>query len=170
MIRRRFLLGAAALLMAGCASTPPAARRWFGRFSLRVTDPAGRRQAQSGRFELLKAPAILRLDLLTPLSGVMARIEETPQGASLRRSLTGPAEEDRSIDALCRRLLGFPLPVRELLELLQEDAAAPDDRTIGEWHCHIHARSASGRPLRLQIERSSAPPSLSLILLLEDPQ
>ena len=170
MIRRRLLLGAAAaLLMTGCTSTPPAARRWAGRFSLRVTDPAGRRQAQSGRFELLEAPDLLRLDLLSPLSGVMARIEETPQGASLRRSLAGPAEEDRSIAALCRRLLGFPLPVRELLELLQEGAAAQDDRNIGEWHCRIHARSASGRPQRLQIERSE-PPSISLILLLEDPQ
>ena len=67
----------AVTLLSGCAVTPQNARVWRGRFSLRITAADGRLENQTGRFELTKTPQLLRLDLLTPLSGILARIEET---------------------------------------------------------------------------------------------
>lgn len=170
--RRTFLaatmLGAFSILgLTGCAVTPPSAKTWRGRFSLRAVDLSGHPLAQTGRFELLSAPEISRLDLLTPLSGILARIEITPQEASLRRSLSEEAEKDRDVETLCRRLIGFPLPVEELLDLLRAGAATPDTVALGEWQCHILARMADGAPKRLRIERTSAP-SLTLLILLEE--
>ena len=174
MIARRTLLAAAAafgtlnvLTLTGCVLTPPSAKTWRGRFSLRATDLSGRTQAQTGRFELLDAPALSRLDLLTPLSGILARIEITPTGASFRRSLTEEAEEDHDVDALCRRLIGFPLPVEALFELLRAGATAPNTSASEEWRCRIQERMADGTPKRLRIERTSAPP-LTLVILLEE--
>ena len=81
----------AVTLLSGCAVTPQNARVWRGRFSLRITAADGRLENQTGRFELTKTPQFLRLDLLTPLSGILARIEETSRGASFTRSLSEPA-------------------------------------------------------------------------------
>ena len=174
MIARRTLLTAVGafgafntLMLTGCAVTPSSAKTWRGRFSLRVTDLSGRTQAQTGRFELLDAPTLSRLDLLTPLSGILARIEISPTGASFRRSLAEEAEKDHDVDALCRRLLGFPLPVEALFALLRAGVASPDISAAGEWRCHILERMADGTPKRLRIERTSAP-YLTLVILLEE--
>ncbi|MDO5530713.1 lipoprotein insertase outer membrane protein LolB [Sutterella sp.] len=154
--RRGLLCGAAALaalLATGCAVTPPESRRWQGRFALRAPDGRGGTEAVSGRFVLLDAPGLLRLDLLTPLSGILARIEETPSGASFTRSLEEEPERAPDLDTLLTGLLGFTLPVRELRALLASGAAAPADASSGDWRCRVLARREDGTPRRMRIER-----------------
>ena len=158
---------AAAALLAGCASAPQGSRVWRGRFALRALRPEGVVEALSGRFELTSAPDLLRLDLLTPLSGVLARIEETSSGASMRRNLTDEPVADRDLDALTQRLLGFPVPVRELLALLEAGASAPAESSPAGWRCGVLARNASGAPARIRIERAAVP-ALTLTVLVEE--
>lgn len=159
MTARRTLLALSALLplfAAGCAVAPTGARRWSGRFAFSA-ELEGGAERQSGRFELMDSPERLRLDLLTPLSGILARIEETPRGASFSRGGTDEPVVADDLDELLMRLLGFTLPVRELRDLLAAGAAAPDAFEAGGWRCRILARGRDGSAKRLRIERAAAP-------------
>lgn len=159
MTARRRLLALTALLpilAAGCAVAPAGTRRWQGRFAF-AADLEGKTERQSGRFELTDAPGLLRLDLLTPLSGVLARIEETPRGASFSRGGDEAPVEASDLDALLLRLLGFTLPVRELRDLLAAGASAPEARETDGWRWRILARRPDGSAKRLRIERTAGP-------------
>ena len=146
----------AVTLLSGCAVTPQNARVWRGRFSLRITAADGRLENQTGRFELTKTPQFLRLDLLTPLSGILARIEETSRGASFTRSLS--------------ELLGFTLPVVPLANLLEQTAAA-EMSVYGPWRAQILSRFTDGSPQRLRIDgragQTSAAPLVQLTIFVE---
>ncbi|WP_443744272.1 lipoprotein insertase outer membrane protein LolB [Sutterella sp.] len=159
MTARRTLLTLAALLpflAAGCAVAPANARRWRGRFAFSA-ELEGGAERQSGRFELTDSRELLRLDLLTPLSGILARIEETPRGASFSRGGTDEPVVAADLDELLMRLLGFTLPVRELRDLLAAGPAAPDALEADGWRCRILARRADGSAKRLRIERAAGP-------------
>lgn len=162
-MRRRTLLAsfAAALLAAGCAAPPANARMWKGRFALR-----SEKENLSGRFELTDAPGLLRLDLLTPLSGILARIEETSEGALFTRSLSEPGIKGENLEALMTELLGFALPVHALLSLLQKGAAA-QDLSSGAWQCRILSRLPDGAPQRLRIECAS-PDAFQVTLFIDE--
>ena len=134
----------AVTLLSGCAVTPQNARVWRGRFSLRITAADGRLENQTGRFELTKTPQLLRLDLLTPLSGILARIEETSRGASFTRSLSEPAVTRSDINALLTELLGFTLPVVPLANLLEQTATA-EMSVYGPWRAQFFRDSPTDR-------------------------
>ena len=170
--RRTFCLPAglsAVTLLSGCAVTPQNARVWRGRFSLRITAADGRLENQTGRFELTKTPQFLRLDLLTPLSGILARIEETSRGASFTRSLSEPAVTRSDINALLTELLGFTLPVVPLANLLEQTAA--EMSVYGPWRAQILSRFTDGSPQRLRIDgragQTSAAPLVQLTIFVE---
>ena len=150
----------AVTLLSGCAVTPQNARVWRGRFSLRITAADGRLENQTGRFELTKTPQFLRLDLLTPLSGILARIEETSRGAVTRSD----------INALLTELLGFTLPVVPLANLLEQTAAA-EMSVYGPWRAQILSRFTDGSPQRLRIDgragQTSAAPLVQLTIFVE---
>ena len=86
MKRRTLLLLPAGLLLAACTTLPEGVRERRGRFSLQKTG-YGAPEQFTGRFTLRTGPGLLRLDILTPLSGVIARIESTPHGATISRGL-----------------------------------------------------------------------------------
>ena len=160
----------AVTLLSGCAVTPQNARVWRGRFSLRITAADGRLENQTGRFELTKTPQFLRLDLLTPLSGILARIEETSRGASFTRSLSEPAVTRSDINALLTELLGFTLPVVPLANLLEQTAAA-EMSVYGPWRAQILSRFTDGSPQRRRIDgragQTSAAPLVQLTIFVE---
>ena len=86
MKRRTLLLLPAGLLLAACTTLPEGVRERRGRFSLQKTG-YGAPEQFTGRFTLRTGPGLLRLDILTPLSGVIARIESTPHGTTISRGL-----------------------------------------------------------------------------------
>ena len=169
MMKRRLILSAiaAALLAAGCASPLANARTWKGRFALR-----SEKENLSGRFELTDAPGLLRLDLLTPLSGILARIEETSGGAIFMKSLSDPVTRviatvygDKTANFM-DSLLGFSLPVHDLLSLLRNGAEARD-LSSQTWQCRILSRFPNGAPQRLRIEHGS-PNALQVTLFIDE--
>ena len=149
------------LLAAGCASPLANARTWKGRFALR-----SEKENLSGRFELTDAPGLLRLDLLTPLSGILARIEETSGGAIFMKSLSDPGVRGKNLEALMDSLLGFSLPVHDLLSLLRNGAEARD-LSSQTWQCRILSRFPNGAPQRLRIEHGS-PNALQVTLFIDE--
>ena len=163
MMKRRLILSAiaAALLAAGCASPLANARTWKGRFALR-----SEKENLSGRFELTDAPGLLRLDLLTPLSGILARIEETSGGAIFMKSLSDPGVRGKNLEALMDSLLGFSLPVHDLLSLLRNGAEARD-LSSQTWQCRILSRFPNGAPQRLRIDHGS-PNALQVTLFIDE--
>lgn len=163
MMQRRLVLSAlaAALLVGGCAVPLANAHTWKGRFALR-----SEKENLSGRFELTEAPDLLRLDLLTPLSGILARIEETSDGAVFMKSLSDPGIKGKNLEALMESLLGFTLPVHDLLDLLRAGAAARD-LSSRNWQCRILSRLPDGAPQRLRIERA-APNALQVTLFIDE--
>mgnify|MGYP004681524319 FL=1 len=163
MMQRRLVLSAlaAALLAGGCAAPLANAHTWKGRFALR-----NEKENLSGRFELTDAPDLLRLDLLTPLSGILARIEETSDGAVFMKSLSDPGIKGPNLEALMESLLGFTLPVHDLLALLRAGAAARD-LSSRNWQCRILSRLPDGAPQRLRIERA-APNALQVTLFIDE--
>lgn len=169
MLSRRTLIvwNAAAALLAGCQTLRTGERRLQGRFSLRTTDEAGRRDAQQGRFELFDAPSLRRLDLLTPLSGVLARIEAAPGEARLYRGSGDAVVRAGSAEALTLSLLGFPVPVTTLSELLfaPEPAQISNELTIDGWSVRILSRFPAGEPRQVRLNKLSPAPGLADITL-----
>ena len=94
MKRRTLLLLPAGLLLAACTSLPEGVRERRGRFSLQKTG-YGAPEQFTGRFTLRTGPDLLRLDILTPLSGVIARIESTSRGATIMRSASSSTTTSR---------------------------------------------------------------------------
>ena len=145
MTSRRNLLTMMTLLgaLGGCVSlTPPNARVIRGRFSL-TAKLAEKRVAQSGRFECAFTDQMLRLDLLTPLSGIVARLESSPKGASLSRSAHGDEVlSASSLDELSRQALG-------------------------PWVIQVLERTPDGTPSRLRISNPQSQPTVLLTILMD---
>lgn len=152
------------LTLAGCAALPEGAVRRGGRFSLSARTPNGVENV-SGRFLYLKAPGLTRLDLLTPLSGVLARIERSSEGASITRGTGGEPLTGPDLDALLSETLGFSLPVDALETLLGASGTTPDVTTTGLWRTEILSRDAEGAPSRLRFRHQTEPPITVTILL-----
>lgn len=160
------LVAAALLSLAGCQSLPEHANRWQGRFSLTMSS-LGKVSSETGRFELIDAPGNRRrLDLLTPLSGVIARIEDTPEGAALWFGSSDVPKKAASLDELLQQNLGFTVPLDLLLQMLSDTQGRFTTGESDGWHYEITSRQPSGTPLRLLLRhpRTAALPDIKLIL------
>lgn len=120
---RLVILGAVALMLAGCATSRPDAPRdttfWSGRMALTVhSEPP---QSYSAGFELRGAPTAGELQLSSPLGTVLASVRWSPQGAELRQGTQ--VTRRSSLDELTTDLGGTPLPVAALFGWLQGQAA-----------------------------------------------
>jgi len=119
----------------GLASAPRVVQPAFlieGRLS--ATDG---REAASGRFEWLHAPAHDRLTLFSPLGQIVARLDGAPTGASLL-SADGSRRDAADVDTLLPAVLGIELPAARLPRWVQ---GAPDGGA------EVRERDAAGRPL-----------------------
>ena len=156
-ISRRLCLCAGLSMLAGCAVSPSDETRFTGRFSL-LTSAA--RERVTGRFALSRRGDAIRLDLLTPLSGILARIDITPESAELSRGLHEVVERERDAETLMRKHLGFAVPVERLVTWLKHPPA--DRFDAGPWHVSLESRFDDGAPRRIRI--TSADLVLTLLL------
>lgn len=134
ILRFRAALCALPILIAGCASVPPAgptaptaqteAQRNYhraidigGRLSVRYRQN-GRDEALHGGFTWSQRAESTEIALLSPLGQTMAEIRVTPTMSSLTQAGQG-TRVATDVDALAAETLGWPLPVSGLRDWLQ---------------------------------------------------
>ena len=119
----RAWLGAALLVLSGCASVAPAERTpgvesFSGRLAVHVdADGASAARSFSAAFELEGDATSGRLDLTTPLGSIVARARWTPESVVLATPRGETPYPD--LDALTHDLIGESLPVAALFDWLQ---------------------------------------------------
>ena len=172
MKRRTLLLLPAGLLLAACTSLPEGVRERRGRFSLQKTG-YGAPEQFTGRFTLRTGPDLLRLDILTPLSGVIARIESTSRGATISRGLDEVIARGDSPEALMEETLGFSIPVSTLEAWLdgrpRPDALPAETWRDGDWSVRVNARQPDSPPSRILAVHETQGVKVRLPLLLDPP-
>lgn len=172
MKRRTLLLLPAGLLLAACTSLPEGVRERRGRFSLQKTG-YGAPEQFTGRFTLRTGPDLLRLDILTPLSGVIARIESTSRGATISRGLDEVIARGDSPEALMEETLGFSIPVSTLEAWLdgrpRPDALPAETWRDGDWSVRVNARQPDLTPSRILAVYENQGVKVRLTLLLDPP-
>ena len=172
MKRRTLLLLPAGLLLAACTSLPEGVRERRGRFSLQKTG-CGAPEQFTGRFTLRTGPDLLRLDILTPLSGVIARIESTSRGATISRGLDEVIARGDSPEALMEETLGFSIPVSTLEAWLdgrpRPDALPAETWRDGDWSVRVNARQPDSTPSRILAVYENQGVKVRLTLLLDPP-
>ena len=172
MKRRTLLLLPAGLLLAACTSLPEGVRERRGRFSLQKTG-YGAPEQFTGRFTLRTGPDLLRLDILTPLSGVIARIESTSRGATISRGLDEVIVRGDSPEALMEETLGFSIPVSTLEAWLdgrpRPDALPAETWRDGDWSVRVNARQPDSTPSRILAVYENQGVKVRLTLLLDPP-
>ena len=179
---RILALATATLLLASCATptriggTGPAFER-AGRFAVTVQPPDGPAQAAQGNFAWRDTGAALRLDLLSPMGGILARIRVEPGNAVLERA-NGQRERAASADALLAELWGEAVPVAGLRAWIQGrpwagspvGAVQRDDQgritqlVQDGWTVRLSDYDAQG-PGRLRLARDQAGRRLNLQLI-----
>ena len=164
MKRRTLLsLSTVVLMLGGCATKEIPLFERRGRFSFVSFSPAEKREAVNGRFSLWRTPASLNLNLMTPLNGILARIEVTPRGAVLQtardeRSFSAPTAEE-----LMTRATGISIPV----ETLEQWLTTTDDQIAEyDWSVRVLKRRSDGMPGT--IRASSADSAVSLTLIMDE--
>lgn len=172
MKRRTLLLLPAGLLLAACTSLPEGVRERRGRFSLQKTG-YGAPEQFTGRFTLRTGLDLLRLDILTPLSGVIARIESTSRGATISRGLDEVIARGDSPEALMEETLGFSIPVSTLEAWLdgrpRPDALPAETWRDGDWSVRVNARQPDSTPSRILAVYENQGVKVRLTLLLDPP-
>lgn len=164
MKRRTLLsLSAAVLILGGCATGETPLFERSGRFSLVSISSSGKREAVNGRFSLQRTPASLRLNLMTPLNGILARIEVTTRGAVLQTARDEQSFSAPTAEELMERVTGILVPV----EALEQWLTTTDDQ-ISEygWSVRVLKRRSDGMPGT--IRASSAGSGVSLTLTMDD--
>ncbi len=160
-------IAAVALLLAGCASAPPAPLAgWSGKLGYRVEATAGQRaQAGSALFELAGSASAGSLLLTSPLGTTLAQAQWGPQGLSL-----SDGKSERSFGslealgvALGEALQGPALPLAALFDWLQDRplAGLPFERE-GAVLLQLGWRIERPEPQRLTL--TQGPMSLRLVL------
>ncbi len=143
LARRASLSAAAALavMLAGCASTPPhgpstsnatpelstqTASAYHGRFSVRYVDQNGRTRNAYGNFDWQQEGDTVTLQLLNPLGQTLAVVTSSPAAATLELPNRQPVTAD-NVSELMQHTLGFALPVEGLRYWLAS-SPAPSSR------------------------------------------
>lgn len=174
-MNRRFLLAAAALLLAGCTTLtgPVGTRRFSGRFSLRAVG-AENVQTAAGKYRLTATGDVYELVILSPLNGVLGKVTVTPSEARVERGghpdLTAPTETQ-----LMQNAFGFDLPIAVFTAWLDgiPSPKIPFTRTaVGSftqsgWSVTYTASPAGGRPAVLKLSRADALQRLNLTMTVE---
>ena len=158
-MKRRILLAlpaaAAVLTLAGCVTGQPPLFERYGRFALVSTSASGEREAVNGRFSLRRTSAGLRLNLMTPLNGILASIEVTPSGAVLETSQNESPLRAATAEELMLRTTGVAVLERWLT--MKGDRASEYG-----WSVRVLKRRDDGMPGT--IRASSTGVSLTLTM------
>ncbi|RQR63638.1 lipoprotein localization protein LolB [Burkholderia sp. Bp9126] len=129
------LAAAAALALAGCASTPPSAgapsggvlqtsmaHAYHGRFAVQYSDRLGRPQNVYGNFDWQEQGDDVSLELRSPLGQTLAIVKSSPRTASLELPNRQP-QFAPDVGELMQNTLGFALPLAGLRYWLQPTPA-----------------------------------------------
>lgn len=167
--RRRALAAAAAFALAGCAGLPPASRTGaaFAPLPDAAFEIAGRLSARHGSegvaagFRWRHGSGKDELLFSTPIGGALARLDGDATGVRLALA-DGRTAEDGDWEALTRRVLGAPLPVRGLAWWVRasphpDSAFAAEADAAGRllvlrqdgWQIVYAYRDAEARPMRV---------------------
>ena len=148
---RRAALTLVALLLAACASPPPAKQYgqssdvWQGRLSVQVaSEPA---QRISADFFLEGGPQARSLTLDSALGTRMARMQWDASGALLQ--MPGQTQRFASLDAMVQQTLGSTLPMPALFAWLRGQAVSAagwELLTLDKAQGRIRARSVQRVP------------------------
>lgn len=148
-------------LVAGCAQPvrqlqgeAGASHHWSGRMALQVQD--SQQQSFSAGFELQGRPEQGTLLVFNPLGSVIARLQWTPQGATLQQGEN--ITESASLPELINRMTGSDIPVTALFDWLQGKNTA-----VGGWKTDLSNLTQG----RLRADRFSPPPEASLRIVLD---
>ncbi|MCF0252720.1 MAG: hypothetical protein HUK26_00080 [Duodenibacillus sp.] len=177
-MQRRLLLAAlaAAASAAGCSAFRPGApalvRRTAGRFSAAVGSGESV-QTATGKYRLERAGERLTLELLTPLNGVIARIETGPGGATFQKHGEEPVSAE-SPERLLEELTGIALPAAMLESWLDgvPSRKAPSwpagDNAFEQsgWRVDVRRRDDLGRPALLRLARPATPRTRQILMTL----
>jgi len=164
-VNRRF--ATLALLLAGCASAPPApVLGWSGKLGYRMEATGSQRaQAGSALFELQGDAMSGSLLLTSPLGTTLAQAQWSPQGLSLSdgKSQRSFASLEELGAALGDALQGPPLPLGALFDWLHDKpvAALPFERD-GAALIQLGWRIERPDPQRLHLSQGGM--SLRLVL------
>ena len=160
-------LGSFVLLqLAGCSAVrvePDLRFAARGRFTLVLTDLAGKRENLNGKFSFKRTDTYSRLDLLSPLNGVLARIEIRDGLASFSRDLGDAPVTAPDVETLMENTVGFSMPV----QALEEWANASDTPEGYGWAVRILKREA-GRPKTLRAERQLTQGSVRITIAFDE--
>ena len=150
-----------ALFLGGCAqparqlqSEAGSSQHWSGRMALQVQD--SQQQSFSAGFELQGRPEQGTLLVFNPLGSDIARLQWTPQGATLQQGEN--ITESESLSELIGRMTGSDIPVTALFDWLQGK-----DTQVSGWKTDL-SNVAQGR---LRAERFNPPPEASLRIVLD---
>lgn len=123
MIKRRTFLSGVSFLtlwqLSGCSTLAFLPNQKFsarGRFTLIATSPEGKVENLSGKYSFTRTDSLIRLDLLTPLNGVLARIEMRDGIASFSRGINEAPITAPNVETLMNQNLGFSVPIEALEE------------------------------------------------------
>ncbi len=127
-------------LLSACVSLTTPDYRNTGRFSVTYQDGDGT-HTTTGRYLYEEHATHKQLDLLTPLNGILARIELDPRQACLTRS-SGESLCRASSEALLNEMLGFAIPVEALGELLRLGTMPAN---VSAWQARVRTKHPDGR-------------------------
>lgn len=145
-----FSLFSSVMSLAGCAIQKPVYLfERSGRFSLITPNENRKMTAINGRFSLRRSSSVITLDLMTPLNGILARIEITPSNATLTRDFNTPPLVASSAEELMEQVLGFALPISVL-----EDWLTTRENQINAygWTVTILKRTPQGMPSTIRAQ------------------
>ncbi len=170
-------LGAAAIVLAGCASpggaaydpkvpqAATAASYWSGRFAVTVTESGHetREERASGRFVLESLGPDIALELFSPLGQTLASARIDSSGASLVAS-DGQHYQAASAELLTEQVVGWRVPVGDLPRWLRGELERPDTVSAGRpvsgmergWTIRMENWQPAG-PRRLALEWPARP-------------
>jgi outer membrane lipoprotein LolB len=173
-VKAAAVLLAAAALLAGCGSLPPAGeaagQRIAGRLAIQVAgigvEPA--RQLAAG-FELRGSAARGALDLISPLGLLLAQARWQPGGAELEQG--GQTQVYASTDELAAMALGQALPLEALFDWLRGRPwpgapASPTAEGFAQLGWQVDTRAL---PEGRLLARRDTPPAVTLRVRLEAP-
>ncbi|MDN5842125.1 MAG: outer membrane lipoprotein LolB [Alcaligenaceae bacterium] len=172
-------------LMAGCATpqriggTEPAFDR-VGRFAVTVKSFDAPVRAAQGGFAWHDTGAVLRLDLLSPMGNVLARVRVEPGHAELVRS-NGERQSASNPDALLAQVWGHAVPVAGLRAWIQGRArpGTPESSIVRDAQGHIASIRRDGwdvalsdydalGPTRVRLSRQDPQASVRLQLVISE--
>lgn len=116
---KKYLIGAAACLMAACSLTPVARTQWHQPGEIADFSADGRLAVQAGgrgsyaNFDWLRQNGVQAIDINTPLGNTIGRLCRDAQGV-LAVNARGERFEADTAAELSEKLLGFVLPLQYL--------------------------------------------------------